>query len=57
MLQGANTDLLSPFVPKAHDSESTISFINWASKSQLKLLWKFLFFGNIGLKKCLIKTA
>ena len=38
MLQAANTDLFNPLVPRAHNSESTISFTNQGGKGQFNPL-------------------
>ena len=52
MLQGANTNLSNPLVPKGHIYECQnilISFTNEVSKSQLKLISGVLFFAASAL--------
>ena len=49
MLQAANIDLFNPFVPNASVKSTKISFQNYASKGQLKLLCGFLFFAPSAL--------
>ena len=46
MLQGANTDIFNPLVPKAHSDEcqNIRFFTNYASKSQIKVKLADFFF-------------